>query len=97
LVADVDLTAAAEITLERLRFPGWEVRVRGASGGYAPVEPDAASIYYHFRLAPGQYRLQWRHAGTAAERAGMALSLSAALLLGLGYRRQRATARRSKA
>ena len=97
LVADVELSAAAEITLERLRFPGWEVRVRGASGGYAPVEPDAASIYYRFRLAPGQYRLQWRHVGTAAERAGMTLSLSAALLLGLGYRRQRAAARRSKA
>jgi hypothetical protein len=81
VVMDLHVAAPVEVTLERLRFAGWEWRVRPEGGEYRHLAPDPESPYYRVRLAPGSQRLQLRQVGTRAERVGEAVSASALLLL----------------
>jgi hypothetical protein len=88
-VVDLDVSAPAELTLERLRYPGWELRVRSGDGQYETVDPVAGSFYYRMLLDPGKHRVQLRQVGSPAERIGEATSLLAALALVIGSWRTR--------
>jgi hypothetical protein len=69
-----------QLTLERLRFPGWDLRVGNEDASYRPVEPDPDSIYYRLRLEPGRHRVKLRQVGTPAERVAEGVSLAAWLV-----------------
>lgn len=76
-VVDLDVRAPVQLTLERLRFPGWDLRVGNEDASYRPVEPDPDSIYYRLRLEPGRHRVKLRQVGTPAERVAEGVSLAA--------------------
>jgi hypothetical protein len=80
-VIDLEARNSVQVTLEQLRFPGWELRVRAPEGIYVPITPDPGSYYYRFSLPPGSHRIQLRQVGTRAEQVGEATSLVALLAL----------------
>jgi hypothetical protein len=98
-VIDLEVREPVTVTLERLRFPGWELRMRLADGSHASITPDPESHYYRFALRPGLHRIQLRQVGTRAERIGEGVSLVAwlALLLAAWRARPRESALRRAA
>jgi hypothetical protein len=80
-VFTVEATQPLKVALRLMYYPAWKVRVNGSPGD---AEADADSGQMIIPLRPGFSRVEVNFGWTADRAAGLALSLAAIIVLGIG-------------